>query len=101
MTEKAKLIFAITITSIAAVFGVTWKTLDEKLPANYYPQTLKVFAVAESNFLAETATGIMYTIYESPEDMNVGDLISAVMHKNKTENIIDDYVVDWKYAGSF
>jgi len=82
------LLIGITVFNLKAVFS-----LDR-----YYPVTLRITETSETNFKAETSTGIEYTIQNPPEDLNVGEVVSVLMYDNKTENVLDDIPVKVKYS---
>lgn len=92
-----RLLLAITILS--SLLGSNQK---QKLKTNpeIYPTTLKVIAITDMQMICETASGIIYTIKDPADDMEVGDLVAVIMNENGTPNtILDDYVVSWRYSG--
>ena len=71
-----------------------------KVEGEIYPRTFMVV-----NLESETDTVVcidavgMEWAFEGIEDWEIGDLVSAIMNDNGTENITDDYFTEIRYAG--
>lgn len=71
-----------------------------------YPATLVITSINDDYFTAvpvglyQSGYGdISYDIPVGPEDLLPGDLISVTMSDNGSPDILDDSVIDYKYAG--
>lgn len=92
-----RLLLAITI--LGSLLGSNPKQ-ELKTNPEIYPTTLKAIAITDMQMICETASGIIYTIKDPTDDMEVGDLVAVIMNENGTPNtILDDYVVSWRYSG--
>lgn len=65
-----------------------------------YPETFVVVAVdPEHDFITlQDFSGYTWT-WNSCEDWQVGDIASAIMNSNGTEDITDDQIIMLKYSG--
>lgn len=97
-----KKLFAIVGTAMAVLTGGFSSEASVKNPvAQTYPTAGVVVALDETIDLVtfSTASGILYEFY-GIEDLEVGDIVAATMDDNGTpDNVLDDKVIDTKYAG--
>lgn len=64
---------------------------------HYYPATLVVAEVNGNDIVAVTATNIPYPLHG--DNLDIGDIVSVIMHDNNTPNDIrDDTVFDAEYS---
>jgi len=69
---------------------------------NIYPATMRITEIDGSVLTVETATGIAYQYETDCSDYNVNDLVSVIMHRNRTpETVLDDIILDMNYSGYF
>lgn len=69
-----------------------------------YPWAGVVTAIDPANDLVtiSTASGLLYEFYADSDDITVGDIMAVTMDDGGTpENVLDDAVIDAKYAGCF
>lgn len=67
-----------------------------------YPWAGVVTAIDSANDLVtiSTASGLLYEFYADSDDIAVGDIMAVTMDDGGTpENVLDDAVIDAKYAG--
>lgn len=97
-----KKLFAVLGTAMAVLFGGFSSEASVKNPvAQTYPTAGVVVALDEATDLVtfSTASGLLYEFY-GIEDLEVGDIVAATMDDNGTpDNVLDDKVIDTKYAG--
>lgn len=72
------------------------KTVQE---SNYYPTTGIITTVSKDFIVFTDFNGNEWTIEDSPEDWECGDICSVIMDSKGTDIIYDDEVVSTKYSG--
>lgn len=91
----------LTVAATATFFnsGITAqaKSLNDD---SFYPQTFIVSKVDQKNDIMELRTfgGFIFT-WEGVEDWSEGDIASAIMYDNNTEDIRDDEIIKLHYSG--
>jgi len=69
---------------------------------NIYPATMRVADIDGDLLTVETSTGIAYQYETDTSDYCVNDLVSVIMHRNRTpDTILDDIILDMQYSGYF
>lgn len=69
---------------------------------NYYPRAMEIVELnyEDDIVVCEDATGHIWEFYDT-DDWEVGDLVVAILCKNGTEVITDDYFVDIRWSGYY
>jgi len=67
-----------------------------------YPATMRITAIDNDLLTVETSTGITYQYETETADYCVNDLVSVIMHRNRTpDTVLDDIILDMQYSGYF
>lgn len=97
----ALLITAIVVLSMITYFyGVANETFTEVIE-DLYPETLIVIEADHEKqyFMMEDANGFKYMVYEDPEDIEVGDVISAIMKRTENGPYYNSSIFKMQYSG--
>lgn len=88
------------IKSMLVALAIMTSVAPASNPANEYPETFVVTEVNqnENYILLETFSGNVFKWNDS-EDWMTGDIASAIMDSNGTEEVQDDVIVKLQYSG--
>ena len=79
-------------------FTVKQETLTEN-NENYYPTVFIVTDIHNDEVSLKDYNGNIFC-FEGVEDWAIGDICSAIMDNNGTQDITDDIIVSTRYSGS-
>lgn len=88
-------IIAIVCMLLVIVYPIIYHGEKER---NTYPATMEVTDIENDVVTIQTSTGIVYQ-FTGAEDLVVGDLVSLIMDSKGTKEILDDEILQVRYAG--
>lgn len=96
--RKLFVTFVLILSLLPCVAFATSKTEM----GNYYPRAMEIVELdAERDIVVcEDATGFVWEFYDI-DDWEVSDLVVAILCKNGTEVITDDYFVEIRWSGYY
>ena len=112
---KTKYACAFIVVVTMAIFGCAFKFQSEKMPENFYPETLIITEAVHTPDWTGYFQGMRYSdwkrmgdgktyynhiyrISEDPEDLEKGDVISVIMDTKGTSEIKDDKVIKYQVS---